>query len=179
MLAGSVSEGVKHHPKRCCWDDLGCGRAGDVSSKPLYKEGPRPSPTDLGVQFQHDIPEFWRNFSFFTPLWHNWPPCPLCYLSSEWPIISGEKWGENSFFRRIRKCQGSLPTSGCYTPVIAFCYCKGFPRRDCLLSCASALRCIFTTRTDLASLFFPKFYDNKSATQWMWPLLMPVPFPKH
>lgn len=103
---------------------------------------------------QHDIPELWRNLGFFTPLWHNWAPCPLCYLSFEWPIISGEKWGENSFFRRIRKCQGSLPTSGCYTPVIAFCYCKGFPRRDCLLSCASALRCIFTTRTDLAALFF-------------------------
>lgn len=140
--------------------------AGDVMSKPHYKGGTQPSPKDLGIRLKisTQYSRISKESCFFTPLWHNWPPCPLFYFSWEWPIISCEKWGENSFFRRIRKCQGSLPRCGCYTPVIACCYCKGFSRRDCLLSCASALKCIFTTRTDLASLYFPKFYDNKNAT---------------
>lgn len=166
-------QGCKTSPKRCCWDDFGCDRAGDVMSKPLCKGGPRPHPTDLGIhlkistQYSRILKESW----FFHPSMAQLTT--PCYLSCEWPIISGEKWGENSFFRRIRKCQGSLPRSGCYTPVIAFCYCKGFSRRDCLLYRASALRCIFTTRTDLASLFFPKFYDNKMQLNecdhfWSW-----------
>lgn len=141
------------------WFWMWQGRECDEQT-PLQRASPTKPYLKISTQYCRILKESW----FFTPLWHNCPPRPLCYLSCEWPIISGEKWGENSFFRRIRKCQGSLPRCGCYTPVIAFCYCKGFSRRDCLLSCASALRCIFTTRTDLASLYFPEFYDNKNAT---------------
>lgn len=140
------------------------GRGG--VSNPLFKGDPQPSPTDLGIHLKisTQFSRILKESCFSSPLWHHWPPCPLFYLSCQWPIISGEKWGENSFFRRIRKCQRSLPRCGCYTPVIACCYCKGFSTRDCLLSCAWALRCIFTTRTDLASLYIPKLYDNKNAS---------------
>lgn len=170
VTAGSVGrisvQGCKTSPKRCCWGDSGCDRAGDVMSKPLCKGGPHPKPYRFRDSLENfnTICRILKESWFFTPLWHNCPPFPSCYLPCEWHIISGEKWGENPFFRRIRKCQGSLPRCGCYTPVIACCYCKGFSTSDCLLSCASALRCIFTIRTDLASLYFSKFYDNKSAT---------------